>query len=187
MPLGHLWATRQRRGQAMFGPLPSAQCKMDPSTRAAFERKRREVGHLRATRARNTLFSKRSGGRLDHRNNLYAHCDHLRLWFIRCRFWSPSLARTSDAPCISRHNLGSAPAPIPALWKVLQRALRLTAFQELAKRLSTAGSLEEALQIQTAFMHSQLNRLGKQTASFGAAYTKTADDADKKRLKESSD
>jgi hypothetical protein len=71
-------------------------------------------------------------------------------------------------------------------WKV-QSLLNLTAFQELAKRLSTAGSLEEALQIQTAFMHSQLNRLGKQATSFGSAYTKTADDADKKRPKESSD
>ena len=71
-------------------------------------------------------------------------------------------------------------------WKE-QSLLNLTAFQELAKRLSTAGSLEEALQIQTAFMHSQLNRLGKQATSFGAANTKTADDADKKRLKESSD
>src|SRR6476469_3489889 len=39
----------------------------------------------------------------------------------------------------------------------VQSLLNLTAFQELAKRLSTAGSLEEALQIQTAFMHSQLN------------------------------
>jgi hypothetical protein len=71
-------------------------------------------------------------------------------------------------------------------WKE-QSLLNLTAFQELAKRLSTAGSLEEALQIQTAFMHSQLNRLGKQATSFGSAYTKTADDADKKRPKESSD
>jgi hypothetical protein len=65
--------------------------------------------------------------------------------------------------------------------------LNLTAFQELVKRLSTAGSLEEALRIQMAFMHSQLNRLGKQATSFGAAYAKTADDADKKRLKEPSD
>jgi hypothetical protein len=39
--------------------------------------------------------------------------------------------------------------------------LNITAFQELVKRLSTAGSFEEALRIQTAFMHSQLNRLGK--------------------------
>jgi len=64
-------------------------------------------------------------------------------------------------------------------WKE-QSLLNLTAFQELAKRLSTAGSLEEALRIQMAFMHSQLNRLGKQTTSFGAAYTKTTDNTDKK-------
>ena len=51
-------------------------------------------------------------------------------------------------------------------WKE-QSLLNLTAFQELAKRLSTAGSLEEALQIQTAFMHSQLNRLGKQATASG--------------------
>ena len=68
-----------------------------------------------------------------------------------------------------------------------QSLLNLTAFQELVKRLSTAGSLEEALRIQMAFMHSQLNRLGKQTTSIGAAYTTTADNAEKKRLKESSD
>ena len=61
-------------------------------------------------------------------------------------------------------------------WKE-QSLLNLTAFQELVKRLSTAGSFEEALRIQTAFMHSQLN---KQTATFGAAYTKTADNTDKK-------
>ena len=48
-----------------------------------------------------------------------------------------------------------------------QSLLNLTAFQELAKRLSTAGSLEEALQIQTAFMHSQLNRLGKRLQALG--------------------
>ena len=71
-------------------------------------------------------------------------------------------------------------------WKE-QSLLNLTAFQELVKRLSMAGSFEEALQIQTAFMHSQLNRLGKQTKSFGAAYMKPDDNADKKRLKKSSD
>ena len=71
-------------------------------------------------------------------------------------------------------------------WKE-QSLLNLTAFQELVKRLSTAGSLEEALRIQMAFMHSQLNRLGKQATSIGAAYTTTADNAEKKRLKESSD
>jgi hypothetical protein len=48
-----------------------------------------------------------------------------------------------------------------------------------------ASSFEEVLRIQMAFMHSQLNRLGKQTTSFGAAHVKAAD-SDKKR-KESSD
>src|ERR1700756_5153387 len=67
-------------------------------------------------------------------------------------------------------------------WKE-QSLLNLTAFHELVKRLSTAGSLEEALRIQTAFMHSQLNRLGKQTTSLGSAYTTAADNADKERPK----
>ena len=71
-------------------------------------------------------------------------------------------------------------------WKE-ESLLNITAFQELVKRLSSAGSFEEALRIQTAFMHSQLNRLGKQTTSIGATYAKTADNADKKRFKESSD
>jgi len=69
-------------------------------------------------------------------------------------------------------------------WKQ-ESLLNLSAFQELVKRLSTAGSFEEALRIQMVFMHSQLNRLGKQTTSFGAASTKTGEN-DKKR-KESSD
>ena len=60
-------------------------------------------------------------------------------------------------------------------------------FETDSKRLSTVGSFEEALRIQMAFMHSQLNRLGKQATSFGAAYTKTADNAEKRRLKESFD
>jgi hypothetical protein len=64
-------------------------------------------------------------------------------------------------------------------WKE-QSLLNLAAFQELVKRLSMASSFEEALRIQMAFMHSQLNRLGKQTTSFEAAYTKAADNADKK-------
>jgi hypothetical protein len=71
-------------------------------------------------------------------------------------------------------------------WKE-ESLLNVSAFQELIKRLSTANSFEEALQIHMAFMHSQLNRLGKQTTSFGAAYPKTSDDTDKKRLKKSSD
>jgi hypothetical protein len=64
-------------------------------------------------------------------------------------------------------------------WKE-ESLLNLTAFQELAKRLSMASSFEEVLRIQMAFMHSQLNRLDRQTTSFGAAYTKAADNADKK-------
>jgi len=69
-------------------------------------------------------------------------------------------------------------------WKE-ESLLNLTAFQELVKRLSMASSFEEVLRIQMAFMHSQLNRLGKQTTSFGAAHVKAAD-IDKKR-KESPD
>ena len=69
-------------------------------------------------------------------------------------------------------------------WKA-ESLLNLAAFQELSKRLSMANSFEEVLRIQMAFMHSQLNRLGKQTTSFGAAHVKAAD-SDKKR-KESSD
>ena len=59
-------------------------------------------------------------------------------------------------------------------WKE-ESLLNINAFQELVKRLSAAGSFEEALRIQTAFMHSQLNRLGKQATSFGAASTKKAE------------
>src|SRR5215472_15602776 len=73
---------------------------------------------------------------------------------------------------------------IGARWKE-ESLLNLTAFQELVKRISVASSFEKVLQIQMAFMHSQLNRLSKQTTSFGAAYTKAADSADINRLKES--
>jgi hypothetical protein len=69
-------------------------------------------------------------------------------------------------------------------WKE-ESLLNLTAFQELAKRLSMASSFEEVLRIQMAFMHSQLNRLGKQTTSFGAECTKAADND--KRRKETPD
>ena len=72
------------------------------------------------------------------------------------------------------------------MWKE-ESLLNLTAFQELFKRLSTAGSFEEALRIQMAFMHSQLNRLGKQTTSFETAFRQPAEDASKKPKKESSD
>jgi hypothetical protein len=71
-------------------------------------------------------------------------------------------------------------------WKE-ESLLNVTAFQELLKRLSAAGSFEEALRIQTAFMHSQLNRLGKQATSLGVAYTKAPDTPDKKRSNDSSD
>jgi hypothetical protein len=71
-------------------------------------------------------------------------------------------------------------------WKT-ESLLNVTAFQELVKRLSTANSFEEALQIQMAFMRSQLYRLRKQTTRLVAANTKTADAAAKKLKKESSD
>ena len=71
-------------------------------------------------------------------------------------------------------------------WKE-ESLFNLTAFQELVKRLSMASSFEEVLRIQMAFMHSQLNWLGMQTTGFGAAFRKTAEDADKKTKKESSD
>jgi hypothetical protein len=71
-------------------------------------------------------------------------------------------------------------------WKE-EGMLNVTAFQELLKRLSAASSFEEALRIQAAFMHSQLNRLGKQTTNFGAAYTKPADAAKGEQPKKSSD
>ena len=48
----------------------------------------------------------------------------------------------------------------------------ISAMHELVKRLSQAKDFEEAFRIQTAFMHSQLNALGKQAASLGEAYTK---------------
>jgi hypothetical protein len=41
----------------------------------------------------------------------------------------------------------------------------INALQEVVKRLSQAESFEEALRIQTAFIHSQLNLLGKQATS----------------------
>jgi hypothetical protein len=71
-------------------------------------------------------------------------------------------------------------------WKE-EGMLNVTAFQELLKRLSAASSFEEALRIQAAFMHSQLNRLGKQTTNFGSAYTKPADAAKGEQPKKSSD
>jgi hypothetical protein len=70
-------------------------------------------------------------------------------------------------------------------WKE-ESLLNVTAFQELVKRLGSASSFEEALRIQAAFMHSQLNRLGKQTTNFGAASTTPAGVAGKKQPTEPS-
>ena len=61
------------------------------------------------------------------------------------------------------------------------------AMHELVKRLSQAKDFEEALRIQTAFMHSQLNALGKQAASLGEAYTKEASGGVKMPFKSSLD
>jgi hypothetical protein len=68
-----------------------------------------------------------------------------------------------------------------------QSVQNITAVHELVKRLSQAKDFEEALRIQTAFMHSQLNALGKQATSLGEAYTKAATDAVSKISKGSSD
>ncbi len=68
-----------------------------------------------------------------------------------------------------------------------QSVQNITAVHELVKRLSQAKDFEEALRIQTAFMHSQLNALAKQAASLGEAYTKSAEDAVNKTSKGSSD
>src|SRR5215831_9172078 len=57
----------------------------------------------------------------------------------------------------------------------------LTAMQEVVNRLSKAGSLEEALRIQMAFVHSQLNVWGKQATDLASLYTKAVKDAAKER------
>ena len=57
----------------------------------------------------------------------------------------------------------------------------LTAMQEVVKRLSQAGSLEEALRIQMAFVHSQLNVWGRQANDLASLYTKAAEDTAKER------
>ena len=56
----------------------------------------------------------------------------------------------------------------------VQSVQNIAAVHELVKRLSQAKNFEEAFRIQTAFMHLQLNALGKQAASFGEAYAKEA-------------
>ena len=68
-----------------------------------------------------------------------------------------------------------------------QSVQNITAMHELVKRLSQAKDFEEALRIQTAFMHSQLNALGKQAASLGKAYTKEASGEIKMPFKSSLD
>ena len=68
-----------------------------------------------------------------------------------------------------------------------QSVQNITAMHELVKRLSQAKDFEEALRIQTAFMHSQLNALGKQATNLGEAYTKAAADAVSKTSKGSAD
>ena len=56
----------------------------------------------------------------------------------------------------------------------VQSIQNIAAVHELVKRLSHAKNFEEAFRIQTPFMHSQLNALGKQAASFGETYAKEA-------------
>ena len=63
----------------------------------------------------------------------------------------------------------------------VQSIQNIAAVHELVKRLSHAKSFEEAFRIQTAFMHSQLNALGKQATSFGEAYAKVGTGAVKLR------
>ena len=55
----------------------------------------------------------------------------------------------------------------------------LSAMQEVVKRLSKAGSFEEALRIQMAFVHSQLNVWGRQATDLASLYTKATEDAAK--------
>jgi hypothetical protein len=54
----------------------------------------------------------------------------------------------------------------------------INALQEVVKRLSQAENFQEALRIQTAFIHSQLNLLGKQATNLGEGYTGTKKDTD---------
>jgi len=56
----------------------------------------------------------------------------------------------------------------------VQSVQNIAAVHELAKRLNQAKNFEEAFRIQTAFMHSQLNALGKQAAVFAETYAKEA-------------
>jgi hypothetical protein len=51
---------------------------------------------------------------------------------------------------------------------------------EVVKRLSKARNFEEALRIQMAFVHSQLNVWGRQATDLASLYTKATKDAAKK-------
>jgi hypothetical protein len=56
----------------------------------------------------------------------------------------------------------------------------ITAVQALVKRLSEAKDFQEALAVQTAFIHSQLNVFAKRAVSISDASTSTAQDVVKK-------
>jgi hypothetical protein len=56
----------------------------------------------------------------------------------------------------------------------------ITAVQALVKRLSEAKDFQEALEVQTAFIHSQLNVFAKRAVSISDASTSTAQDVVKK-------
>ena len=68
-----------------------------------------------------------------------------------------------------------------------QGVQNVTAVHKLAKKLSKAKDFEEALRMQTEFMQSQLNSVGKQAISLGEAYRKAAANAVSKASKASSD
>jgi hypothetical protein len=81
-----------------------------------------------------------------------------------------------------KQSVSSAPSGGMELGENLKKqgVENITAFQEVVKRLSKAENLEEALRIQTAFIHSQLNALGKQVTIWGEAFTKAAEEVAKK-------
>jgi hypothetical protein len=58
----------------------------------------------------------------------------------------------------------------------------LAATHEFVRQLSQAKDFQEMARIQTEFMQSLVNALGKQTRSLGEAYTKAASDIVKKPL-----
>jgi hypothetical protein len=84
-----------------------------------------------------------------------------------------------------KKSLSSFPSGGTALGEKIkeQGVENITAFQELAKRLSSVGSFEEALQVQTAFMHSQLNVLSRQTKNWVESVTHPVENILKERNK----